>query len=216
MPKAPEENANKDRVEEEDLDDQDEDTDEDADESDEDDEHDEDESEDSDDDKSDDDDDDDKPITKKDLAKAIADAMSQRGKNKAGARQRLAKNGNTSKGHTEKPNPRLDALEASIRKGEESEAKRQYGFENGLTPGEVDVVYRFSKKPTSKTLKDPIVKGALDGYRNSSKRRDNLPSNSGRAFKPGGKDWNSITDPKERQKHFGDRRRSLLESKKNR
>lgn len=192
----------------EDADDQEEDTDEDeSDDDDSSDDEDEDESEDDEDnDESDSNDDDNKPVTRKELR----EMLSKRGKNRDGASRRVSK-----KGKDNRQPRRDDQTDARIKSLELSEEKRQVGHELGLSPGEVDIVYRFNggKKPTTKTLKDPVVKGALDGYRTDTRRRQNTPHTKPRITPLGSKKFNELP-PAERRKHFGDRRREILEGKK--
>lgn len=61
------------------------------------------------------------------------------------------------------------------------EEKRQFGFENQLSPEETDFIFKFSSKPTKEILSDPFVKAGLDGYRQSKRLENNTPSTSSRS-----------------------------------
>lgn len=207
----PEESANDERAEEEDVEDeedQDESTDGDADGDEEDDE----------DDESDKDDSDDEaplPKTRKELDKLVADAV-RRAQNRKGAGQRHRRNGNLSDTQRRgKSDPAVESLSSTVKDLQQAETKRQFGYEHSLTPKEVDLVFRFDRNPSAKTLKNPAVKGALDGIRAHQRAKDGIPSSNGRTFQVGGKDYNELK-PEEKSKNFGDRRRAILEGKKGR
>lgn len=207
--------------------DEDEDTDdeEDEDESDQDDDSDSDEDEDDEDDDSDDEDDsdDDSPLPKnrKELnsvvAKAIAKAMKTRGKNRSAADRRVSekgKDGKFTKGRPGKSDERVDSLEKFRQKQEALEEKRQFGHDTGLAPDEVDLAYRFFKRPTSKALKDPVFKAALDAHRSTRRAKANIPSGGGqrRAVPIASKDARKMSDS-ERRSNFQSRRQEILEAK---
>lgn len=180
--------------------------------------------EDDDDDESDSDEDAPLPKTRKELdaaiAKGVRDALKSK-KNRDGADRRSSKRDQlpdrkrpgsaASRAEAE----RLDRIEARQAKAEEIETKRQYGYENSLSPDEVDVVFRLNKKPTAKTLRDPIVKGALQGHRDAKALRSNLPSSKGRVIPVGSKDYSKMS-PADQSKHFTSRRQQILDSKRQR
>ena len=203
----PEENANEDRVEEEDLDEEDQ-----SDEDESDDQDDEDDSEGDEDDESDSDEDDDKPITRKELKEILG----KRSKNRSAAARRASGKRNLSdKQRQGKSDPSVDSLREDVQSMKQAEAKRQFGYEHNLSPKEVDLVFRFDRKPSAKTLKDPAVKGALEGIRAAQRAKDGIPRSNGRTFQVGGKDYSELK-PEEKSKHFTDRRRAILEGKRDR
>lgn len=175
-------------------------------------EEDEDESEDEDSDADDSDEDDDKPatraevkaLTKKLDALAVARRKSSEKRPLSGKPRPDAKE-----------NVRLDAIEARQKSLDKIEQKRQFGYQNNLTPDEVDIVYRIVQRPKAATLKDPVIMGALQGYRDSKDAKENTPGGRGRTFQVGNKDFKDLK-PEEKRDNFADRRRSILESKKGR
>jgi len=59
-----------------------------------------------------------------------------------------------------------------------AETKRQYGYENGLSPEETDFVFKLSSNPSKETLNDVAIKGALQAIRAKKKVSDNTPKAS--------------------------------------
>lgn len=109
----------------------------------------------------------------------------------------------------EDPNAgRLDALE-------QSNAKRDYGYEHHLSPREVDLVFKFANgKPTAKTLNHPFVKGGLEQLRASSNLRENTPSGSGSSsFEVEGKKFEEL-DSAGKQKNFNAKQKAILANKR--
>lgn len=162
----------------------------------------------SEDDESDEDDDEDKnPLTKVQVQKMISDARN--------ADRRRASKGKDGKPlpkpavRTARPDTRVDALEKTIADVRLSETKRQFGYENDLSPKEVDLVFRLYKRPTPKVLKDPIVKGAIDGLRAQKNAKENIPSTSGRTFAVSGKKFTDLK-PEDKQANFVARRQAEL------
>lgn len=169
-------------------------------------------SEDEDDDDSDEEDDsdedDDKPVTRKDL-KAFRKSIA----NKDNAKRRIAsKKGDITK--PPKPNERLDRIEQAQKQSALLERKRMFGYENNLSPDEVDIVFKLGKRPTKKFLDLPYVKGALEGHRADKNVRNNTPSSNGRAFQANGKEWKDMKAD-EKQANFKDRRQAILDAKRN-
>lgn len=169
----------------------------------------------------DDDSNDDAPLpkTRKELdaaiAKAVADGIKS-SRNRNGADRRNSKDG---RNLPDRKGPKVEDQVADLQKwrqdAEAAEAKRQFGYDNSLSPSEVDIVFRFAKKPTEKTLSDPIVQGALNGYRTSNRARNNIPSTKGPSFGANNKDYKDLK-PEEKAAHFTARRTSLLEGRKGR
>lgn len=166
-------------------------------------------SEDDDDDESDSDDDDNKPLTRGELMKIL----SKRSKNRTAAAARTSEKRDLSGSRrSPKGEERIASVEQSVQRIEQLETKRQFGYENNLAPDEVDVVFRLVKKPRSKDLSDPIVKGALDGYRTAKRAKNNTPSSSGRPARVSSKEEKNLT-PADRRDRFQDRRRQILAGK---
>lgn len=164
--------------------------------------------EDSEDDESEDEDDDDKkPLTKAEVQKMISDARNA-------DRRRASKKGKDGKplpaARSGKPDGRVDQIDKTVRSLQETERKRQFGYDNDLAPKEVDLVFRLYKRPTAKVLKDPAVKGAIDGLRAEQSAKDNIPGTTGRTFAVGGKKFNELSAD-DKQKHFQDRRKAELQ-----
>lgn len=173
--------------------------------------------EDADDEKSDADDDAKLPKTRKELNEAIAkgvrDALKRSKDRSAADRRTSGKDRLPGKNRPGKSDQRIDSLEEFRQKSELAETKRQYGYENELSPEEVDLVFRFSKKPTAKTLRDPAIRGALEGFRSHKRAKNNIPGSSGRGgTKEAPVDYDKLPES-ERSKHFVGRRQALLEAK---
>jgi hypothetical protein len=194
------EDADADKDSDEEEDDSDDDAGDDSDDSDEDDESD------------DEEDEDNKPVTRKELRE-----MLQGKKNQTNANRRIASK--DQKGRpTKQPSEldkRLSTLEQSQKETALLERKRTFGYENGLSPKQVNHVFRLTKRPTAKFLAKPHVKAALEAIGSQEKVARNTPSASGKRFKSsgGGKSWTELK-PEERQASLSDRRREILERKR--
>lgn len=154
------------------------------------------------------------PKTRKELNKAIADgvrAALKSNKNRSAADRRTSgKDRLPDKKRPVRNDSRVDEHEKAIGEIRASEAKRQFGYENDLSPDEVDVVFRLSKNPTAKTLRDPIVKGALTGHRDAKAAKKNVPSGNHRPLKTAaGKDQKNLSD-RDRDTNLVNRRSELL------
>jgi hypothetical protein len=81
-----------------------------------------------------------------------------------------------------KPAPQLtekhDDIRATVLELKMAETKRQYGYENGLSPEETDFVFKINSKPGKDTLDDVAIKGALQAIRNKKKVESNTPKAS--------------------------------------
>ena len=64
-----------------------------------------------------------------------------------------------------------------------AEQKRQFGYENGLSPQETDHIFRINQKPTKEILEDPFIKGGLQAIRAKNRVDSNTPSGSNRTPK---------------------------------
>lgn len=159
------------------------------------------------------------PKTRKEFDAAVAKAAAKAVKasrNRDGAAQRTSKKGKISDRErgSSKNDERLESIEQNQVKLQKLEAKRQFGYETGLAPDEVNVVFKLTKKPTKKSLADPIIKGALEGYRSDKRARANVPgSGSGRPTKVSAREEKNMT-PQERRSRFEDKRRGYLAGKK--
>lgn len=176
-------------------------------------------SEDSDDDESDDEDDD-KPVTRKELREMLRKNSNNRNANRrVHSKDRNDQNdrdrGNRLNRQSPKTEERLSKVEKFARNAEVLEKKRTFGFENNLSPAQVDFVFRNTKRPTKKFLETPAIKAGLDAIAAQSNVRNNTPSSGGRgSFKSqGGKSWEKM-DEKEKQDNFADRRRAILANKR--
>ena len=94
---------------------------------------------------------------------------------------------------------------------EETEAKRQFGYENSLSPDETDKVFSYNKSPTKDTLQDPFIKAGIDAMRKLKRVSDATPSPSGRSSMVAGKPLSEvIKDPAERAKNFDEIRKAII------
>jgi len=161
------------------------------------------------------DEDDNKPVTRKELRELLKGNQNNRNAQRRVHSKDQGKNRDQrTNSQSPKTEERLSSVEQSLKKTALLEAKRTFGYENSLSPAQVDVVFRMTKRPTRKFLETPYVKAALDTIAAQSNVRDNTPSGSGKNFKSqGGKSWEKM-DPNERQASFADRRRAILASKK--
>lgn len=81
--------------------------------------------------------------------------------------------------------------------------KRQFGYENNLSPEETDAVFRINPRPTKDTLKDPFIKGGLDAIKRKNRVENATPSSSGRTATFNGKQLHEMDD-KEATKNYAD------------
>lgn len=80
-----------------------------------------------------------------------------------------------------KPNDDIDGIKSVVSKLELAEKKRQFGYENGLSPEEADYIFKVNPKPTKELLEDPFIKGGLEAIRVVKRTADNTPSTSSRS-----------------------------------
>ena len=155
-------------------------------------------------------DEDDKPVTRKELKEMLKGRS-----NKTNANRRVSQKdkGRNNKQPSE-ADKRLDVLEKQSKETALLERKRSFGYENSLSPKQVNHVFRLTKRPTTKFLAQPHVKAALEAIGSQEKVARNTPSGSGKKFRtPDGKKWTDLK-PEERQSSLADRRRSILENKR--
>lgn len=163
-------------------------------------------------DKDDEDEEDNKPVTRKEFREAL------KGKNRSNAQRRVdPKNKERHNSNSPKTEERLNRIEQSQKKVELLETKRQFGHDNNLSPKQVDVVFRMTKRPTAKFLKQSYVKAAIDVIAAEDNVRGNTPTSGGsKGFKNRtGKSWDKM-EGREKQENFADRRRAILDSKNRR
>lgn len=167
---------------------------------------------DEDDESDDEEDEDNKPVTRKELRE-----MLQGKKNQTNANRRIASKQDKGRS-TKQPSEldkRLSTLEQTQKETALLERKRTFGYDNGLSPKQVNHVFRLTKRPTAKFLAKPHVKAAIDAIASQEKVARNTPSSSGKKFRQGGGDkkWTDLK-PEERQSSLADRRREILERKR--
>jgi|15BtaG_2_1085339.scaffolds.fasta_scaffold00425_14 hypothetical protein len=100
-----------------------------------------------------------------------------------------------------KTNDDKEDLSKTVGELKHAEEKRQFGYENNLTPDEVDYIFKVNNNPTRELLEDPFIRGGLDAIRTQKRIQDNTPSNSSRSPKfqvPNKKDMT----PSEKQEAF--------------
>ena len=84
-----------------------------------------------------------------------------------------------------------------------AETKRQFGYQNGLSPEETDHIFKMTSNPTKETLEDPFVKGGLQAIRSKKRVEDNTPSLSSRSPRFELPKKEDLT-PDDKQKAFAD------------
>lgn len=96
-----------------------------------------------------------------------------------------------------------DGIKQTVERLAFAEEKRQFGYENNLSPEETDYLFKISPKPTKELLQDPFVKGGIDAIRAKKKVESNTPALSSRSPRfeiPSKKDMTA----EDKQKHFED------------
>lgn len=73
---------------------------------------------------------------------------------------------------------KLKGIEDKVSQLELAERKRQFGYDNGLSPIETDRVFQINPNPTKETLDDPFVKGGLSAIKAKEKLSQNMPGAS--------------------------------------
>lgn len=79
------------------------------------------------------------------------------------------------------PNEDLDSVKSVVSRLELAEKKRQFGYENNLSPEEADYLFKINPNPNKELLEDPFVKGGLEAIRSAKRVADNTPSASSRS-----------------------------------
>lgn len=83
-----------------------------------------------------------------------------------------------------KPDSEIEGLKTTVDSLALAEKKRQFGYENNLSPAETDAVFRINPNPTKETLKDPFVEGGLAKLKSLKRVEENTPGSSPRSGKP--------------------------------
>lgn len=101
-----------------------------------------------------------------------------------------------------KPTPKDDNVDDRVSKLELSEKKRNFGYDNGLSPEETDHLFRFAgDKTPDEALKDPFFQAGLKEMRRSKRVAEAIPSSSNRATKVDGKGFDEMSS-EERSKNW--------------
>ncbi len=154
----------------------------------------------------------DKPVTKKDLLDFRKGIDSQINNRFAGKRHESKQTKTYSK---DSDKSKDDPLNSRLQAIEISNAKRDFGYNNSLSPAETDLVFKFANgKPTAKTLENPFVKGGLEHLRTSNNLKNNLSQGSGAStFEVEGKKWDDLKSD-EKQTNFAAKQKAILANKK--
>lgn len=167
-------------------------------------------------DEEDDEDEDEEDDSKKKSKKSKSDPDDSKGKkNRDAARRRKSSKNRDTSGQDDLRKD-IDALKKSDAKRALLERKRTFGYEHGLSPKQVDFVFRTTKRPTAKYLQQPEIAAGLNAIKQGENVSQNTPSNNGRVFKNDKgkpKSWTELK-PDERQSRFTERRRAILDSKR--
>lgn len=87
-----------------------------------------------------------------------------------------------------------DEIVSKVNKLEAIEYKRQFGYENGLSPEETDKVFQISGgNPTKEILEDPFVKAGIEAIRAKKRNDNNIPSSSGTSSIFQGKQFSELS-----------------------
>jgi hypothetical protein len=109
-----------------------------------------------------------------------------------------------------KKEPLADEIIQKVHKLDLIEQKRQFGYENSLSPEETDYAFQFNggKTPTKEVLEHPFFKAGLEGYRATKRLENNTPgtSTSGSVFQ--GKKFEELST-EDRSKAFTERLKSV-------
>mgnify|MGYP000976705693 CR=1 FL=1 len=82
------------------------------------------------------------------------------------------------------------------------EEKRQFGFDNNLSPQETDYAFKFANgKPTKDILEDPFFRGGLESLRSKQRIENNTPGSSSRSAIFSEKSFSDLTE-EDRKKTF--------------
>lgn len=166
----------------------------------------------------DEDEDDEEDDSKKKSKKSKkSDRQDSKNQNRDNARRRKS-----SKKHIDnqqrQTDDRISKLEKADKDRKVLDRKRTFGYEHGLSPKQVDYVFRNTKRPTTKFLEQPEIAAGLRAIAEAEgvSKNTSRGSGSGKVFKNDkgkSKNWTELT-PAERQARLADRRRAILENKR--
>ena len=105
---------------------------------------------------------------------------------------------------TQKPDEDSDDLRKTVAQLQMAEKKRQFGYDNGLSPEETDKIFKINSNPSKETLEDEFVKAGLDAMRAKQRVNAAIPSTSSRATAFKGKSFAQM-DENERKEFFANR-----------
>lgn len=89
---------------------------------------------------------------------------------------------------------KLKGIEDKVSQLELAERKRQFGYDNGLSPVETDRVFQINPNPTKEILDDPFVKGGLSAIKAKEKLSQNMPgASTGSGTFAAGKDLDKLS-----------------------
>lgn len=74
-----------------------------------------------------------------------------------------------------------DEIKSTVQSLKLAEDKRQFGYENGLSPEETDYLFKINSSPTKELLEDPFIKGGLEAIRAKRRVENNTPSTTSRS-----------------------------------
>lgn len=80
-----------------------------------------------------------------------------------------------------KPESKQDDIRQTVQELKLAEEKRQFGYENNLSPQETDYLFKISPTPSKELLEDPFVKGGIDAIRAKKRVDENTPSLNSRS-----------------------------------
>lgn len=81
----------------------------------------------------------------------------------------------------EKKEPISDEVVKTVQELKLAEVKRQFGYQNGLSPEETDYLFKLNPTPNKELLEDPFVKGGLEAIRKAKRVESNTPSMNSRS-----------------------------------
>lgn len=85
-----------------------------------------------------------------------------------------------------------------------AESKRQFGYENGLSPNQTDKVFQLTQNnPTKDILEDDFVKAGLRALEAKKRVESNVPSGNAKTVTIKGKAFSDLSRD-EKEKNFGD------------